>query len=60
MYLSTINNIYLTVGVMIFLLRGAMFYAQIDRDIYRHNFAVLPAFSSLLLIFGSLSYTLQY
>ena len=49
------NMIYLTVGVIIFLLTDAMFYAQIDRDKYRRIFAVFLAISGLVLILKSLS-----
>ena len=49
------NIIYLTVGVIIFLLTDAMFYAQIDRDKYRRIFAMFLAISGLVLILKSLS-----
>lgn len=49
------NIIYLTVGAMIFLLTGARFYAQIERNKYRRILTVFPAFSGLLLILGLLS-----
>jgi uncharacterized protein len=49
------NIIYLTVGVIIFLLTDAMFYAQIDRDKYRRIFAVFLAISGLVLVLKSLS-----
>jgi uncharacterized membrane protein YfcA len=49
------NLIYLTVGVMIFLLTDAMVYAQIDRDKYQRIFAVFLAFSGLVLVLKSLS-----
>ncbi|MFZ2171668.1 MAG: TSUP family transporter [Methylococcaceae bacterium] len=48
------NIVYLTVGMMVFLLTGAMFYAQIDREKYRRIFAVFLAFSGLVLILKSL------
>lgn len=49
------NLIYLIVGAMIFQLTDAMFYAQIDRDKYRHIFAVFLALSGLVLIIRSLT-----
>ena len=49
------NIIYLTVGVIIFLLIDAMFYAQIDRDKYRRIFAVFLAISGLVLVLKSLN-----
>ncbi|MGZ5056115.1 MAG: TSUP family transporter, partial [Methylobacter sp.] len=48
------NLIYLTVGAMIFMLTDAMFYAQIDREKYRHIFSMFLALSGLVLVLKSL------
>ena len=51
------NIIYLTVSAIIFLLTGAMYYAQIDCDKCRPIFAVFLAISSLVLVLKSLNWT---
>lgn len=48
------NLIYLTVGALIFVLSNEVFYAQIDREKYRHIFSVFLAFSGLVLVLKSL------
>lgn len=44
------NLICLTVGALIFVLTDAMFYAQIDREKYRHIFSVFLTLSGLVLV----------
>lgn len=44
------NLICLIVGALIFVLTDAMFYAQIDREKYRHIFSVFLTLSGLVLV----------
>jgi len=48
------NLIYLTVGALIFVLSDEVFYAQINREKYRHIFSVFLALSGLVLVLKSL------
>ncbi|MDI1278523.1 hypothetical protein [Methylobacter sp.] len=48
------NLIYLTVGALIFVLSDEVFYAQINREKYRHIFSVFLALFGLVLVLKSL------